>query len=407
MPHRPHDVVLVGATGFTGRQAAAWFAAHVPRDRTRWALAARTPAKLEAVRAGLGPAFADVPLLALDTLDAAACGRVAASTRVVLTTVGPYARYGNALVDACVAEGTHYVDITGETPWVRGVIDRHHARAAAGGTRIVPFCGFDSVPSDLGVWMVARHLAEAHGQTTREVRSVVRMRGGFNGGTLASALNMLAVDGAGALDDPFLLNPPDRRPGPAPERSADPKGTWRDPVLGVQAAPFFMGPVNTRVVRRSDALLAAEGGGYGTAFAYREGLRVKGVVSGAVAAGVMGVMPLLGSLGPVRALAARLGPAPGEGPTEAAMDAGWFEMAFAGEGDGGAVVQGVVRGQGDPGNRCTVRMLCESALCLAQDLESLPPRAGVLTPATAFGGVLLDRLRARGMRFEVGGQSSG
>lgn len=403
MPERSYDVVLVGATGFTGRQTAAWFAAHVPRDRVRWALAARNPAKLEAVRDGLGPDFSEVPLLRLDTLDADACAAVARDTRVVLTTVGPYARYGDLLVDACVAAGTHYVDITGETPWVRRVIERHHARAAADGTRIVPFCGFDSVPSDLGVWMVVRHLAEAHGQTTREVRSVFSARGGFNGGTLASGLNMFAAEGANALDDPFLLNPPDRRPGPAPERSQDPARSWRDPVLKRHVAPFFMAPVNTRVVRRSDALFAAAGQGYGPDFAYREGMKVGRAVSGLAVSAAFAAAPVLGRSATLRGLAERFGPAPGEGPSEAVMDSGFFRAELVGEGDGGAVVTGVIKGAGDPGNRCTVRMLCESALCLAEDLDRLPDRAGVLTPATAFEGVLLDRLRARGMTFSVSG----
>ena len=255
MADRIHDIVLLGVTGFTGRQVAAWFARHVPRTRVRWALAARSAERLAEVRDALGPGFGDVPLLVVDTLDPDAVQAMAAATRVVLTTVGPYARFGDLVVDACVQHRTDCVDITGETPWVRRVIERHHAQARADGTRIVSFCGFDSVPSDLGVWMVARHLREVHGEGTRDVRSAFRAKGGFNGGTLASALHLLAAERPRDLADPFTLNPAGRRPGPAPERSQDLASTHADPDLG-QLAPFFMAPVNTRVVRRSDALLS-------------------------------------------------------------------------------------------------------------------------------------------------------
>lgn len=400
MPDPSHDIVLLGVTGFTGRQVAAWFARHVPRTEVNWALAARSPERLAAVRDGLGPAFADVPLLIVDTLDADAVGAMASSTRVVLTTVGPYARFGDLVVDACVEHGTDYVDITGETPWVRRVIARHHERAVADGTRIVPFCGFDSVPSDLGTWMVARHLREVHGQATREVRSAFRAKGGFNGGTLASALNLLAAERPRDLADPFTLNPPDRTPGPAPERSQDLTSTLADPDLG-QVAPFFMAPVNTRVVRRSDALLAARGAGYGADFSYQEALSVKGAAMGWGVLGAMAAFPLVGRFSLARSLAARLGPAPGEGPTDAQMDAGWFTAKFVGTGEGGARVRATVEGQGDPGNRSTVRMLCSCALALVLDRERLPEGGGVLTPAVAFGAVLLERLRADGMTWTV------
>jgi short subunit dehydrogenase-like uncharacterized protein len=400
MSDRTHDIVLLGVTGFTGRQVAAWFAEHVPRTDVRWALAARSPGRLAAVRDGLGPGFADVPLLIVDTLDAEGVGEMAASTRVVLTTVGPYARFGDLVVDACVEHGTDYVDITGETPWVRRVIARHHERAAAEGTRIVPFCGFDSVPSDLGTWMVVQHLREAHGQATREVRSAFRAKGGFNGGTLASVLNLLAAERPRDLADPFTLNPPERTPGPAPERSQDLASTRADPELG-QVAPFLMAPVNTRVVRRSDALLAGRGAGYGAQFSYQEALSVTGPMMGWGVLGAMAALPLLGRFSAARALAARLGPAPGEGPTDTQMDAGWFAARFVGVGDGGVRVRGTVKGKGDPGNRSTVRMLCCCALALVQERDRLPEGGGVLTPAVAFGAVLIERLRAEGMTWSV------
>ena len=400
MSERTHDIVLLGVTGFTGRQVAAWFARNVPRTEVRWALAARSAERLAAIRDGLGAKFADVPLLIVDTLDADTVGAMARSARVVLTTVGPYARFGDLVVDACVEHGTDYVDITGETPWVRRVIARHHERASRDGTRIVPFCGFDSVPSDLGTWMVVRHLREVHGQATREVRSAFRAKGGFNGGTLASALNLLAAERPRDMADPFTLNPADHTPGPAPARSQDLTRTFADPDLG-RVAPFFMAPVNTRVVRRSDALLSARGAGYGDQFAYQEALSVKGPAMGWGVLAAVAAVPLVGRSGMLRSLAARLGPAPGEGPSDAEMDAGWFTARFVGLGEGGARIEATVKGQGDPGNRCTVRMLCCCALALIQDREQLPPGGGVLTPAVAFGPVLLARLRAEGMIWAV------
>ncbi|MEC7946815.1 MAG: saccharopine dehydrogenase NADP-binding domain-containing protein [Myxococcota bacterium] len=400
MDPRPHDIVLFGATGFTGRQVAAWFARHVARSDVRWALAARNLDKLAAVRDSLGSGFGDVPVLQVDALDEDAVRAMAASARVVLTTVGPYALYGDRLVDACVASKTDYVDITGETPWVRRVIARHHAQAARDGTRIVPFCGFDSVPSDLGTWMIVQHLRQRHGQTTREVRASFRAKGGFNGGTLASALNLLGAERPRDMADPFALNPPERHPGPAPSRSQDLTNTHRDPDLG-HVAPFFMAPVNTRVVRRSDALSAERGAGYGPEFAYQEALSVKGPAMGWGVLAAMSAVPLMARSSFLRGIAMRLGPDPGEGPSESDMDGGWFTTSFIGIGDGGARVRGFVKAEGDPGNRCTVEMLCTSALVLLQDRERLPPGGGVLTPAVAFGDLLLARLQRRGMVWEI------
>jgi len=401
MTRRTHDIVLLGVTGFTGRQVAAWFARHVPRSEVCWALAARSRPRLEAVREALGPEFRDVPLLTVDTLDGAAVDAMVRSTRVVLTTVGPYARFGDLVVDACVEHGTDYVDITGETPWVRRLIERHHERAAADGTRIVPFCGFDSVPSDLGAWMVVRHLRESHGQETREVRAAFRAKGGFNGGTLASALNLLAAERPRDLADPFTLNPPDRRPGPATGRSQDPVRAFVDPDLG-PVAPFFMGPVNTRVVRRSDALLCARGQAHGDEFSYQEYMSVNGRLMGLGVVLGMAAFAALGRFAAIRSVLAWFGPAPGEGPSEAQMDGGWFSLRLVGLGSDGAKVAGRVRGTGDPGNRCTVQMLCTCALLLVEDRERIPGAGGVLTPSVAFGESLISRLREQGMTWEVG-----
>ena len=398
MTDRPLDIVVYGATGFTGRQAAAWLAKHGGSD-LRFGIAGRSREKLEAIRAGLGR---DVPIVVADAGDREAVDRMVAGARVVLNTAGPFARYGDAVVDAAVAHRTDYVDITGETAWVRRIIDRHHERAAADGTRIVPLCGFDSVPSDLGAYVVVRAM-QARGLVPAEVRGRFSAQGGVNGGTLASALNLFEdPDGLQALHDPVVLNPPAHRTDA--QRTANPdldRAAWDDD-LGEWVAPFFMGPVNTRVVRRTAALLEDAGEGYGPAFRYTESLRVGGsrVAAGATALGLRFGLRALGASA-VRGLAAKVVPAPGQGPSESVMENGFFALSLLGTATDGTKLHGTFSGKGDPGNRITVAFLCSSALCLVRDRAQLPERAGVLTPVTAFADALAARVRALGMTLSA------
>ncbi len=403
---REFDVVLYGATGFVGRQTVAHFAAHAPRG-LRWALAGRSAERLARVRDGCGEAAADAGIVVADAADATALGALAARTRVVLSTAGPFALYGDGLVDACVAQRTHYVDITGETPWVRRLIDRHHARAAADGTRIVPCCGFDSVPSDLGAWLVASAIRTRHDEPCTEVRACFSVRGGLNGGTLASALNMMDAGDARRFADPFLLNPP----GSAPRggsRHADPLLPVHDPDFDAWLVPFVMGPVNTRVVRRSAALLATGNApAYDPDFRYQEYLRVGRDRSAALAATGLAAGLAAGRaslrFAPVRTLVRRVAPAPGEGPSVDRMDGGAFRCELVGRSASGRVERGRIAARGDPGNRATTVFVCEAALALATDADALPGGAaagGVLTPATALGATLARRLAAAGMTVE-------
>jgi short subunit dehydrogenase-like uncharacterized protein len=321
---------------------------------------------------------------------------------VVLNTAGPFAQYGSELVAACVQHGTHYVDITGETPWVRELIDRHHLKAAENSTRIVPFCGFDSVPSDLGVWLMVQAMAQRHGAHCVDVKAGFSGRGGLNGGTVASIVGILGGAGARSFADPFLLDPTgtERTDRPA---HADPIAPHYDDDFRAWMAPFFMGPVNTRVVRRSAALL-----GYGDGFRYREYLRAGGgLLGGAAAVGLSagtGIGTLAMALPPLRRLAERLAPRPGQGPSEATMQAGWFRCELIARSAAGNRLRGCVADTGDPGNRATTKMVCEAALSLALESGRLPAGAGfggVLTPASALGPVLVDRLRAAGMTLAV------
>ncbi len=403
---RDLDVVLYGATGFVGRQTVAYFAEHAPRG-LRWALAGRSAQRLARVREACGPGAADAGLVVADAADATALGALAARARVVLSTAGPFALHGDGLVEACVAQRTHYVDITGETPWVRRLIDRHHARAAAEGTRIVPCCGFDSVPSDLGAWRVASAIRARHGEPCVEVRACFSMRGGLNGGTLASALHMMEAGDARRFADPFLLNPAGCVPRDG-SRHADPLLPVHDAAFDAWLAPFVMGPVNTRVVRRSAALLATgEAPAYDRDFVYGEYLRIgRGRGAALAAAGLAAGLAAAGAslrLAPVRALLRRVAPAPGEGPSERSMDGGAFRCDLIGRSASGRVERARIAGRGDPGNRATTTLVCEAALALATETDLLPGgrgAGGVLTPASGLGDVLARRLAAAGLTVE-------
>ncbi len=400
---RRHDIVLYGASGFVGRQTVAYLAALA--GGLTWALAGRSGEKLEAVRASCGPGAAHAGIVVADAGDDAALAALAGGTRVVLSTAGPFALYGSALVAACVAQGTHYVDITGETPWARGLIDRHHATAARTGTRIIPFCGFDSVPSDLGTWLVARALQRDHGETCVDVKACFSIRGGFNGGTLASLFNALESGQSALMQDPFLLNPVPPA-GVDPALHADPAGARRDTDFDAWVGPFFMGPINTRVVRRSAALLAGKTSPFAPQFHYQEYLRYGRGALAALTAASASIGMAAGQealrIAPLRRVAQKFAPPPGAGPSEAAMDGGSFRCELIGRGVKGTMMRGRIAGRGDPGNRATTVMVCESALALAGDPASLPGGAnygGVLTPSSGLGEALAKRLVAAGMEI--------
>jgi short subunit dehydrogenase-like uncharacterized protein len=395
-------LVVYGATGFVGRQTARYIAARA--TGLPWAVAGRSAAKLDALRRELGQPAPGV--VVADASDANALDALAAQARVVLSTAGPFARFGSELVAACVRNGTHYVDITGETPWVRQIIERHHIAAAKSATRIVPGCGFDSVPSDLGAWLVASALWQQRGERCTSVKACFSMRGGLNGGTAASALGALDDKAAQArFDDAFLLNPPGTAPVDAASHR-DPAGARHDSDFDAWLAPFVMGPINSRVVRRSAALLAGSGP-FAPDFRYQEYARVGRGASAALAASALAIGMAAAraalAFAPLRRMAAHLVPAPGEGPSEQAMDGGSFRCDLVGVGERGTVQRGRIAGRGDPGNRATTIFVCESALALALDAGRLPGGkswGGVLTPATALGAVLADRLRASGMTVE-------
>ncbi|SFP11730.1 Uncharacterized conserved protein [Geodermatophilus dictyosporus] len=403
-PDREHDVVLLGATGFVGRLVARYLAEAAPPD-LRVALAGRSREKLTAAAAELPAAGRRWPLLEADTGDPASLARLAGSTRVLVTTVGPYARYGLPVVEACARAGTHYADLTGEVLFVREAIDRFDALARESGARIVHAAGYDSIPSDLSVFLLAERAREDGAGGLTDVRLVASARGGVSGGTVASMrgqVEAMATDRAlrRLIGDPYALSP-DRaaEPGTRQPPDAAPPALAAD---GRWTAPFVMAPFNTRIVRRSNAL---QEWSYGRDLRYGESMSAgRGLPGALTAAGITtGLAAGLGALAfaPTRALLDRVLPAPGSGPSEAAREKGFFRMAVDASTEGGRRYRATAAGPGDPGYKATSVMLGEVALGLALDGDRLPDRAGSLTPATALDGVLVDRLRAAGHTYEV------
>jgi short subunit dehydrogenase-like uncharacterized protein len=380
---------------------AKYLSEHAPAG-VRIALGGRSQTKLERTRAELG---VDWPLVVADSQDRRAVAAMAASTRVVATTVGPYFKYGKPLVEECAAAGTHYADLTGEVLFMRWSIDTADAKAQAAGARIVHTCGFDSIPSDIGT-LLLHEAAQAggHGELGETSLVVKAMRGGASGGTIDSART--TVDAVKKeprsrrlLADPYALSPNrDSEPDLGSER--DSMKPHHDDRLGGWLAPFFMGSVNTRVVRRSNAL---QGHAYGRRFRYRELMLAGGGPLGlakaaGVSGGIAGLFAGLATPG-FRQLLDRALPDPGEGPDESARERGFFAIDIHTTTSGGERLRCEIRADGDPGYKATGVMLGESALCLA--LDDLPDAAGVLTPASAMGRVLADRVIAAGHSYRV------
>jgi short subunit dehydrogenase-like uncharacterized protein len=403
---RVHDVVIYGATGFVGRLTAAYVAEHAPAD-AKVALAGRSRERLEEVRNRLGGRALSWPLLVADSADRAALDEIVGSTRAVATTVGPYAKYGLPLVTACAEAGTHYADLTGEVLFIRDVIERCDAVAKRSGARIVHSCGFDSIPSDLGVQVLSERVrADGEGELEDTTFVLTAMKGGVSGGTLASLkgqIDELRRDPQKrkVVADPYSLSPA-RDKEPEVDDARDVHGPVRDDDLGGWMAPFVMASFNTRIVRRSNAL---QDWSYGRRFRYRELMGTgRGPLGAAKAAGViagLGVAVTGLALPPTRALLDRVLPSPGEGPSEKTRTSGYFEIEVHTRTSTGARYVAHVGAKGDPGYGATAVMLGESALSLALDGDRLPVVAGVLTPATAMNGALTDRLRAAGFTFDV------
>ncbi len=390
---RTYDIVVLGATGFTGELTAAYLAENAPTD-CRWAIAGRTIGKLEAVRDRLAekhPGLAELPLVVADSTDPASLKALAESTRVVITTVGPYLAYGEPLVAACAAAGTDYVDLTGEPEFVDRMYVDHHATAVASGARIVHACGFDSIPYDLGVLFTVKQLPTGVPLT---VRGAIRAGGTFSGGTFHSALGQMSR-GRQLQKAAGERRAAEPRPEGRRVRGAAGKRPTRDKELGYWLMP--MPTIDPVIVKRS----AAARDDYGPDFTYTHyaGFKTLPYAAG-TAVGVLGLVAA-SQVPPLRKFLLAKVPQ-GEGPSESKRAKSWFSLELVGEG-GGRSVRTKVSG-GDPGYGETAKMLAESALCLAFDDN--PSTAGQVTTAQAMGDNLLDRLSKSGISFTVVGVST-
>lgn len=386
---KPFDLVVHGATGFTGRLVIEYLLQRYPAGSgLRWAMGGRSATKLAAVRDEVG-APADTPLVVTDSGSPASLQALMAQTRLVLTTVGPYQLYGSELVAACAGAGVDYVDLCGEPAWMRHMIDAHEATAQASGARIVFSCGFDSLPFDLGVFMLQREMQARFGHPAHRVRGRVRkMKGTFSGGTAASLKATLAAAAANPAVMDLLRNPFSLTPGFEGPRQPSGNKPLLDEALGLWVAPFVMAAINTRNVHRSNFLLQHA---YGADFVYDEML-----VTGPGEKGEA----LANAVAADRSLGSDNGPQPGEGPSRAEREAGFYDVLFIGEDAAGHSMRVGVQGDRDPGYGSTSKMITEAAVCLLQEAPDTP--GGIWTAAPAMGERLIARLQAHaGLTFAV------
>jgi short subunit dehydrogenase-like uncharacterized protein len=403
-----HDLVAFGATSFVGKILCHYlWEVFGAQGEMKWGAAGRSKAKLEELRSSLGPKAGTLPLVVADAADEASLRNLCASTRVVVSTVGPYALYGELLVKACAESGTDYCDLSGEVQWIRRMMHRYEATARKSGARIVHCCGFDSIPSDMGVHFLQRQAMKQLGAPCRRVKMRVKvMRGEFSGGTVASLMNVVKEAAADPvlrkeLADPYSLCPA----GSAPNvRQPDVRSAEFDVDFGAWVAPFVMSGINTRIVHRTNALSERA---YGANFTYDEailmGRGLKGrFVATVMVAGLAGFM-LAGAIRPVRAALERFVlPKPGEGPNSEAQRTGFFDLRFLGTTADGRQIRTKVTGDRDPGYGSTGKMLGQAAACLAFDIDKAATPGGFWTPATIFGDRLIQRLTAHsGLTFEL------
>ncbi len=403
---RPYEVIIWGASGFTGRLVAEYLLERygVGGDLS-WAIAGRSQSKLEQIRSDLGEPAESIPILTADSHDEKSLADLADQTKVICTTVGPYAKYGKELVAACVAAGTDYCDLAGEPHFIREMIDQHHEQAQQTGARIVNSCGFDSIPSDIGVWFLQQQALEQFDAPCRQIKlRVAKIRGGASGGTIASMMNIIDAAKkdrsiARVLKNPYGLNPRDAMSGPD---KPDLQSAAYDPDIKQWIAPFVMAAINTRIVRRSNALLDFA---YGNDFRYDEAMVIGGGFKSRIKANVtawgLGAFTLGSAFKFTRGLLQKRLPKPGEGPNARQREKGFFNLKLVGRTADGQRIDAKVTGDRDPGYGSTSKMLGESAVCLAKDLDD-KVGGGIVTPASTMAEPLIKRLTERaGLTFEI------
>jgi len=401
-----YDLVVFGATSFVGQILTRYLLETYGLGRkVKWAIAGRSQTRLDELKASLGEDAGKLPVVIADASNDAQLTAMCEQTRVIISTVGPYALYGEPLVRACVRTGTDYCDLTGEVQWIRKMIERYEEEAKSSGARIVHCCGFDSIPSDMGVWYLQGQAEQTFGQPCVDVRMRAKaVKGGLSGGTVASMIN-IAKEAASdpqlrkELANPFSICPPEHR---SQTRQPSLSSAQYDETFDVWLAPFVMGAINIRVVHRSNALQNAR---YGKEFTYDEAIMMGKGIKGRLAAlsmtGALGVFFTASALKPTRWVVEKLVPKPGEGPSPKAQEEGFYDLRFVGRTKDDQVIITRVTGDRDPGYGSTSKMLGESGMCLAFDLPADHP-GGFWTPASLLDGSLMERLTSNaGLRFEI------
>ncbi|MDI9245423.1 saccharopine dehydrogenase NADP-binding domain-containing protein [Marinobacter sp. CHS3-4] len=400
-----YDIVVFGATSFVGQILTKYLLKTYGTGKDlKWAIGGRSESKLQTLKSDLGKDGSELPVIVADASDESALKALCDQTRVVISTVGPYALYGEPLVKVCAETGTDYCDLTGEVQWIRKMVDKYEDTAKSSGARIVHSCGFDSIPSDMGVWFLQQQAEQTFGKPCRDVRMRVKAaKGEFSGGTVASLVN--AVKEAAAdpalrkeMANPFSICPEGHR---SEVRQPNIKGAQHDKELDVWLAPFVMSAINNRIVHRSNALQDAR---YGKEFTYDEAMIVGRGLQGRLTA--YGVTAALGgfvtasAFKPSRWVVEKFVPKPGEGPSPEVQEAGYYDLRFVGKTEDGKTIKTKVVGDRDPGYGSTSKMLGEAGACLAFDMADKP--GGFWTPSSLMDGKLFDRLTSKaGLTFEV------
>ena len=405
MNTRQYQVVVWGATGFTGKWVANYLHDNYDQADLRWAIAGRNSKKLIEVSQFISDDNDQVDHLISDSADEASLRNLVRNTKVIISTVGPYAFYGSLLVKLCAEEGTHYVDLTGEVPWMAEMIATHQDTAVTSGAKIVHSCGFDSIPSDIGNFFAQQQAISKFGKPLSKVQlAVLKMKGGMSGGTLHSMMNVIkqaTKDKAirRLMFNPYSLNPDRSYQGPD---GRDQAKVAFDERLDSWTAPFIMAAINTRVVRRSNALLNFK---FGHDFSYTETMVTAKGVPGYLAAksisATVTMVALLSITGAGRKILGFVLPQ-GKGPKVDPDNPGFYVLQFDGETNSGEKLTTKVVGDADPGYGSTSKMLSEAAVCLALDDDNIVSEGGFWTPASAMGNALMQRLQAKaGLSFEA------
>lgn len=397
MTNESYDLIIFGATSFVGKIVAEYLTTNYGiNGDVRWAAAGRSEVKLQELRTALGAQARDLSLLCADAQDEQALHSLCEKTKVILSTVGPYALYGESLVKVCAQSGTDYCDLTGEPQWIKQMIDRYESTAQQSGARIVHCCGFDSIPSDMGVYFLQQQSLERYKQPCNNVKMrVVGALGGFSGGTLGSLLNV-AEEAANnpalqqELKDIYSLTPLTNEQ--RPQQHSIGKATYDDDI-DKWVGPFMMAPINERVVHRSNALSDYS---YSKNFRYNEAMAITsgpiGYLGAAMLSGMSSLVELATSVTPLRKLIHRLFITPGSGPSEKAQEKGFFDIVITGTTITGEMMQVTVGGDRDPGYGSTSRMLVQAGISLAHDISLSEKPGGFWTPATVFDQRFIQRL---------------